>query len=212
MFRNQEKKVKKARHEAEKSYVGALASLGNETGEYVGDGQGEAAEEAAAVADIIEFDTDDSPAADEIGVSDEAEPLLIFYDCEATGFSIYQEHIIEIAAEVYQCPVPHRETTFSSLIKTARRIQSKGIVLYIQLFNFWISLAFQAHKISATMIRCERPLSVVFPLFLRWIETLTVAVTDGTGIPHYPGQAIVLVRLSISDFICSFGGSQRLHI
>ena len=133
LLRNQEKKVKKARHEAEKSYIGALASLGNETGEYVGDGQGEAAADET-VADILvdhspDFDVDNTPIADEPGVSDKAEPLLIFYDCEATGLSIYQEHVIEIAAEVLECPFPYDETIFSSLIKTARRIQSKGTLI-----------------------------------------------------------------------------------
>lgn len=128
-YRNQQKKAKKARHEAEKSYMEALAGVGNETGEYVGDGKGETvtvADNTAVAEDLVDADSDvDDPLAeDEIG-----KPLLIMYDCETTGFSIYKEHILEIAAEVLQCPVAYNSTTFSSLIKTSRRIEAKGILI-----------------------------------------------------------------------------------
>ena len=57
--------------------------------------------------------------------NENAKPLLILYDCETTGFSMY---IIEIAAEVFNPPVPFSDTTgtFSSLVKTSRRIPKKG--------------------------------------------------------------------------------------
>ena len=44
--------------------------------------------------------------------------------------------------------------------------------------------------ITTTMLRSERPLSVVFPLFIKWIVTTTAHVSDTTGTPHYPGKMV----------------------
>ena len=61
--------------------------------------------------------------------SDEAKPLLFLYDCETIGFSVYNEQIIEIAAEIVDCSVPYTSSNFSSLVKTSRRIPVAGIKL-----------------------------------------------------------------------------------
>ena len=61
----------------------------------------------------------------ESGIVDE-HPLLIFYDCETTGLSIYNEHLTDIAAKVIASPVPLSNPTFSSLVKTSRRIPAPG--------------------------------------------------------------------------------------
>ncbi len=52
------------------------------------------------------------------------------------------------------------------------------------------------------MIRGERPLSVVLPIFLDWLITTTSDVSSATGTLHYPGltgfiQCSVIVSLSI---------------
>ena len=60
--------------------------------------------------------------------SDHALPLLFLYDCETTGLSIYNDHIIEIAAEVVDCPVMCSNGTFFSLIKTSRQIPAQGMI------------------------------------------------------------------------------------
>ena len=53
--------------------------------------------------------------------------LLFLYDCETTGLSVYSDHIIEIAAELINSPVAScTNTTFSSLVKTSRRIPTPG--------------------------------------------------------------------------------------
>ena len=49
--RNEQKKVKKERHEKEKVYMQALRGVGSAVGEYVGDGQGESETMEQAVAD-----------------------------------------------------------------------------------------------------------------------------------------------------------------
>ncbi len=46
----------------------------------------------------LEEDDDDG-----IDIGSDDHPLLIFYDCEATGLSIYSDHITDIAAKVVAC-------------------------------------------------------------------------------------------------------------
>ena len=42
--------------------------------------------------------------------------------------------------------------------------------------------------ITTTLLRRERPLSVVLPLFLEWLATTTSNVSEKTKTPHYPGM------------------------
>lgn len=111
----------------------ALQGAGNVVGEYVGDGQGEFEDTTR----IVDFDEqieasrdadwgDDSTESMEVSNDDSTKPLLLLYDCESTGLSIYNEHIIEIAAEVVDPPASYSNTTFTSLVKTARSIPSPG--------------------------------------------------------------------------------------
>ena len=59
--------------------------------------------------------------------SDNVYPLLFFYDCETTGFSVYNEHISELAAKVHGVPLSSgSKPTYSSLIKTSRHISKPG--------------------------------------------------------------------------------------
>ena len=130
--RNEQRKAKKARHEREKGYMEVLQALGNTVGEYAGDGQGEAEADSAGdvVADLDDIGADsgidDLSMEHSEGSSDDAQPLLFLYDCETTGLSIYNDHIIEIAAELVNCPVTYSCETFSSLVKTSRRIPAPG--------------------------------------------------------------------------------------
>lgn len=85
----------------------ALEGVGNQIGEYVGDGQGEVekmSDDPVTIDDSVvigaEMEVDDLPVEQEEDSSDSAEPLLILYDCETTGYSMYNDHVIEIAAEV----------------------------------------------------------------------------------------------------------------
>lgn len=107
-------------------------------GEYVGEGQGESesvTKETTTSTDL-DFDTVDADPEvdqscdedDDSGDDEETHPLLIFYDCETTGFSIYKDNITDIAAMVVASPVPVPNPTFSSLVKTSRSIPSAGMV------------------------------------------------------------------------------------
>lgn len=131
--RNQQKKAKRVRHEKEKEFMEALGGLGNVVGKYVGDGQGEVvdSETQAVDMDIVGADSEvyDLSAEQNEASTDNADPLLFLYDCETTGLSIYNEHIVEIAAEVVNCD--HSDATFSSLVKTSRRIPTAGTKLKI---------------------------------------------------------------------------------
>ena len=129
-IRNECKKAKRERYEKEKMYMEALQGVGNAVGVYAGNGQGE----PDLPDDAIDFDAVDADLGDnDLSVeeseasSDDAKPLFFLYDCESTGLSIYTDHIIEIAAEVIDSPLSSSNTTFSSLVKTSRRIpvQSK---------------------------------------------------------------------------------------
>ena len=76
--------------------------------EYVGDGQGESESETLAPVsvnvDLVNAKPGDvcrnSEGDEEEEDSRDAQPLLIFYDCETTGFSIHNDHIADIGAKV----------------------------------------------------------------------------------------------------------------
>lgn len=139
-YRNLAKKAKKTRHEREKTYMETMRGLGCVVGDYVGDGQGESenvmgesqnmVEEPAAVDVEVEgADAVVDQSLDEEDSSDDAHPLLFFFDCETTGFGIYDDHLTDIAAKVVNSPVPVSSPTFSTLVRTSRRIPAAGIVL-----------------------------------------------------------------------------------
>lgn len=128
------KKGRKLQHEQAKLYMARMQGLDNAVGEYVGDGQGDTdlteddqpmltsvdeTEDAETVFDDLEEEIEDS--------TDGARPLLIFYDCETTGLSIYNEHITELAAKVTGIPTSSVSMpSFSSLVRTPRHIPAAG--------------------------------------------------------------------------------------
>ena len=106
-----QKKAKKARHEQEKSYTERLRGAGGTVGEYAGDGQGEA-ESAILIPEAVGDPVDADPGFDcqqseededgdgDESCSDDSHPLLILFDCETTGLSVYSDHITDIGAKV----------------------------------------------------------------------------------------------------------------
>ena len=118
-----------------------LRGVGQCVGEYVGDGRGDAehgdgdVEHAFVEADGEDdtgthVDLSDTESCEDLSVEDSGEntqPILIFYDCEATGLSIYQDSITEVAAMVFD-KVNHSsvsQPSFSNLVHTPRRIPKK---------------------------------------------------------------------------------------
>ena len=116
----------------EKEHMNQMCSLGYTVGEYVGNGKGDTeSTEPEADSPDTEPVVDDQPESDEDnfeeGSSENAHPRFFFYDCETTGFSIYKEHITEIAAKVVGVPLSSlSQPTFSSLVKTSKNISKKG--------------------------------------------------------------------------------------
>ncbi len=79
-----------------------LVRAGCTVGEYVGDGQGET-ESVVAQSDKVGDSGNEQSTIDD---NEDQQPLLILYDCETTGFSIYTDHIIDIASKVIASPFP----------------------------------------------------------------------------------------------------------
>ena len=147
--RNLQKRARKTRHEREKVFMEQLRGLGHATGEYVGGGkadmeQEEIEEHAACDKHRTELDVvrdeQQEDGEDEEDIEDgeadredteNAHPLLFFFDTETTGLSIYDDHIVEIGAKVVGVPLSTvTQASYTSLIHTPKNIPSKGIVLY----------------------------------------------------------------------------------
>ncbi len=107
-----------------------LAGAGCTVGEYVGDGQGETGSLAAHshVEELDEVGDSGDEQSSDYDMEDQ-QPLLILFDCETTGFSIYNDHIIDIAAKVIASPVPVSHPSFSSLVRTAKNIPGPGKII-----------------------------------------------------------------------------------
>jgi len=196
-YRSLTKRKAVKRHEDEKSYMTTLKAAGYSTGEYVGTGLGDDEEEEQAEeeqgsdeeeqADEGELTTDgiaygeqelvpndDSFLPSDEGLPyDDMHPLLLFYDCEATGGSIYDDNIIEIAAKVIGVPntvnIACRE--FSSFSNTSRRI---------------IKAVQDKCGITAQMLYGQPSFPAVLEMFLRWINDVVEEVNTHYNLVHYP--------------------------
>ncbi len=108
----------------------SIRGLGNITGDYVGDGQGDCVSlasvqnEADNSRDIIDEGTEEIEHDE---VTNDSEPLIFLYYCETTGLSIYNDHITDIAAKVIASPVPLSNGSFSCLVKTSKHISATGM-------------------------------------------------------------------------------------
>ena len=125
-----------ARYEREKEFMATLRAVGCAIGDYVGDGNGEV--DATVSTPVVDGPMDADPGEeyqyseedeDEDGSKcdrDDSRPLLILFDCEMTGLSIYADHITDIGAKVLNPPVLVSSPTFSCLVRTGRTISAIG--------------------------------------------------------------------------------------
>ena len=172
-----------------------LKAAGYSTAEYVGTGLGDDEEEQAEEEDesdeeeqVNEGDqtsggvchegelvpTEESFLPSDEGLPyDDMHPLLIFYDCEATGGSIYDDNIIELAAKVVGVPntvnIAHRD--FSSLSNTSRRI---------------IKVVQEKCGIIAQMLYGQPSFPAVLEMFLQWVSNAVDEVNTYYNLMHYP--------------------------
>ena len=103
-------------------------------GDYVGNGNGDSEEAEVDDGDEVSMETEPSHVITELeDTIADAHPLLFFFDCETTGFSIYSDHITEIAAKVVAVPQACiSKPTYGSLVHTARNIPKKGKCVSLQ--------------------------------------------------------------------------------
>ena len=69
---------------------------------------------------------DDELGRERDSLDKDAHPLLFLFDTETTGLSIYEDHIVKIAAKVSLSAIS--QPSFSSLVHTPRNLPLKGIV------------------------------------------------------------------------------------
>ena len=137
-LRNERKKKKMKKHEKEKefmkslkavsvttSYCGTAGSESEESGDSE-NSEDELSEPDNYISNLTDS-SDDDESSDE--VTDSPSPLYFLYDCEGTGGSVYNDHIVEIAAVLQPLPgnvETNIPSTFQSLINTSKRIAAPG--------------------------------------------------------------------------------------
>ena len=116
---------------------------------------------------------------------------------EASGLSIYDDHIIEIAAKVVGVPLSAvSQPSFSSLVHTLRTIPKKGIYntqCHYLVYTCIVSLrtytaVTEVTGITTVLLHHEKPLSKVLPQFFRWVHITVQEITEATSSPHFPGN------------------------
>ena len=128
-----------------------LHCAGATIGEYVGNGQGEIERTETEKCDEDAEPVDDDRECEDTsgGSSDNANPLLMFcvmfYDCETTGFSIYSEHITEIAAKVVGVPVIQPTNLLKPSENEQKHFKERYAIVYNSSFE---------HKIKTCTCTC----------------------------------------------------------
>lgn len=100
-------------------------------------------------------------------------PLLFMYDCETTGGSFYQDHIMEIGSAVIAPDgVSISNHEFSSLCHTSRHIVRKGLIVVYQLLFFIVIAIIVSEKcgITARDLYNQPNFSTVLKNFIKWIQ------------------------------------------
>ena len=112
-----------------------LQAVGISTSLYVGD---TAVPECEEDDDNEEDEQDEGILIENITVDStpcSGKPLLFIYDCETTGGSFYQDHIVEVGSMVIAPDgVSIHNDEFSSLCHTSRHIARKGLFFFYQFY------------------------------------------------------------------------------
>ena len=132
-YQSLHKQAVNKRHANEKEHMVTLRDSGCATAEYVGlSGTAEATSSTVTEQRDMIGEEEDQPSEDEgkfeeVSVdvslpSSDALPLLFFFDCESTGGSMYNDHIIEVGAKVVAVPgsVSINKHQYGSLIHASQ--------------------------------------------------------------------------------------------
>ena len=124
--RNLLKQRANQRHAAEKDHLVTLRAVGCTTAEYVGSSMTDASDYVDDDVDNVEAEDaeDGTTTGDCDPPTDDNEtqvsqsnmlPLLFFFDCESTGGSMYEDHIIEVGAKVVAAPAQQISLSLSTV-------------------------------------------------------------------------------------------------
>lgn len=128
--------------------------------------------------------------------SDDVHLLLFFYDCKTIGFSIYDEHLTEVAAKVVRVPLSKAsKPVYSSLVHAPQNIPKKSKCFSFNCINvsaehlqYIIQCPTQLELITTAFLCHKRKLSVVLPEFLQWLHITTQEISEASSAPHTPGN------------------------
>ena len=128
-------------------------------------------------------------------ISLDGKHLLFFYDCETTGWSHHNDHIIEIASSVM---VPDNvsvsTTEFSYLCRTSRHIAAIGIYQYTRyMYNPIYPPVSKKCGITAQILFGQPSFSIVFHEFLEWIKQCVQEASSNNDL-YYPGMLQMTVN------------------
>ena len=215
--RNLLKQRASQRHAAEKEHMVTLRAVGCTTAEYVGSSMIDAPDSVDDDVDDEEPDDEDEttagdcdPPTDDCDLpTDDNEmedsqpsmlPLMFFYDCESTGGSIYEDHIIEVGAKVVAapCSTDISQLEYSSLIHSSRII---------------VKAVQDKCGISARMLVTKPPFLHVFEELLSWISG-TIKIVDKIyelqDVKYYP--VLVAHNGFVFDFLILLSELHRRNI
>ena len=167
-----------------------------------------------------ESDADEGLNDEEEDGSDNAHPLLFFYDCEATGLSIYDDNITDIAAKVVGVPLNSvSKPSFSSLVHTPHNIPKRGITITNLLSHeiypsITCSVRHHWHYYEPSAPRTA--LAIVLREFWMWLSTTTKEDSEASNALHTPGIPAVCPNCTFLSAVLiifySTGSSQWLPI
>lgn len=207
-YRSLHKQKVNKRHAAEKEHMITLRAVGCTTAEYVGSSGTANATSSTAIEERDEVDDEedqDENNADELeevspsvdGPSSDELPLLFFFDCESTGGSIYNDHMIEVGAKVVAVPgsVNITQHQYGSLIHSSRSIAK----------------AVQGKcGITAQMLVTEPPFIHVFEELLTWISSTVQEVEQWQQLKYFP--VVVAHNGFVFDFLLLLSELHRRNI
>ena len=120
----------------------------------------------------------------------DSEPLLFFYECETTGGSYHQDHIIEVAATVVVPDGLHiTSTQFPVYTIHLATLPGKVINTYVPLMHHFFLPVSKKCGITPYMLYNQPMFSTVLQKLLQWISSCVGEAEQQKSSSHHPGMA-----------------------